>query len=255
MTENATPQRVKPTVERSASYPDTPIGETIAFVTTIAKNFTPQHVITRDDISAVTKIKTVHRITAAAVHYGMLERAKNGYSVSQKFRNYENPVSPEEKRNFLISFFTSPKLYADLIEKYNQHVIPTEFKSVLVRFHKIASRAAQEVANGFVENAKYVGVLNDAGILDIGNSFSPSENSSENVPEENEKHKADIAPKSENIFETFIHRHIQEPVQTQEDFKLVLTENKYCFIKYPKKLNEKDILILKKWIELLEITI
>lgn len=252
MTENATPQRVKPAIERSASYPDNLMVETIPFVSTIGKNFPGQPVISREDISAVTKIKTVHRITAAAVHYGMLERVKSGYRVSQKFRDYENPVSPDEKRNFLISFFTSPKLYADLIEKYNQHVIPTEFKSILIRFHKIASKAAQDVADGFIENAKYVGVLNDAGILDIGSSFSQTEDSNDIKADQP---KVDQPQKSENILDTFINRHVQEPHQTQEDFKLILTENKYCFIKYPKKMNEKDILILKKWIELLELTI
>lgn len=252
MIENATAPIVnKKSIERSASYPGIAISDALAFVGTISKNFTPQHVITRDDISAVTKLKTVHRITAAAVQYGLLSLVKGGYQISQLYRDYLNPVSEDEKKNNLLTFFKSPKLYADLIEKYNQHVIPSEFRSVLIRFHKIAPNAAEEVANIFIENAKYVGVLSDADILDVGAL------NIQNIEKANEskiKHESPaLKPEHTTGNEGF--SRIPDIPSTQEDVKLVLTENKYCFIKYPKNLTEKDVMILRKWIELLELTI
>jgi hypothetical protein len=238
------PVKVKKTIERSASYPGVSIADTISFVGTVAKNFTPQHIITRDDMAAVTKIKTVHRITAAAVQYGMISLVKSGYQISPIYKEYLNPVSAEEKNNILLSFFTSPKLYVELIEKYNKHVIPPELKSILIRYHKITANAADEVADVFIDNARFVGALNDSDILDVSNI---------NViqPDPHKTAKTEVSVKSND---TSVEP-LLNPNHGQEEVKIVLTDSKYCFIKYPKNISEKDILILKKWIELLELTL
>jgi hypothetical protein len=238
-------EKDKKSIERSASYPGVSISETISFISTVSKNFTATHIITRDDMAAVTKIKTVHRITAAAVQYGLLVRAKNGYQISPLYKEFLNPVSEEEKNSILLSFFTSPKLYGELIEKYNKHVVPPELKSILIRYHKIAANAADEVVEVFIENARFVGALNESDILDVSNIEIPVTESAK-------------SPKPEPGFkpaDTSFIDGLFNPNHGQEDVKIVLTDSKYCFIKYPKNLTEKDILILKKWIELLELTL
>jgi len=246
MSENSTnPEKDKKSIERSVAYPGVSINETINFIGTVSKNFTANHIITRDDMAAVTKIKTVHRITAAAVQYGLLVRAKSGYQISPLYKEFLNPVSEEEKNSILLSFFTSPKLYRELIEKYNKHVVPPELKSILIRYHKIAANAADEVVDIFMENARFVGAINDSDILDVSNV----ENIIVDAPKQ-AKNEPGFKPPDNSIMEALFN-----PNHGQEDVKIVLTESKYCFIKYPKNINEKDVLILKKWIELLELTL
>jgi hypothetical protein len=246
MPENPTQkEKSKKTIERSASYPGTLISEVLNFAGTVSKNFTPQHIITRDDMAAVTKIKTVHRITAAAVQYGIFVLAKSGYQISPVYKEYLNPVSQEEKNSLLLSFFTSPKLYSDLIEKYNKHVIPPELKSILVRYHKIAANAAEEVADIFIENARFVGALNDSDILDVTSLNKPIAE-----PPKPLKQEPGFKPADTSFIDGLFN-----PNHGQEEVKVVLTEGKYCFIKYPKNISDKDVLILKKWMELLELTL
>ena len=252
MTEKITPaEKDKKSFERSASYPGFTIEYILNFIGGVSKNFPTNQVLTAGDISAVTKVKTVHRIIAAALQYGLLVKAKNGYQISQAYMDYINPVSPDERKNLLLSFFKSPKLYSDLIEKFNSHVLPPEFKSILIRFHKIAQGAVDEVAGIFIKNAEFVGVLNGANILDV--SVQSNINEAINTADDS-KVEPLIAPKPEqHTTESAIR--LLEQFGGQEDIKIVLTESKYCFIKYPKNINEKDVLILKKWIELLELTV
>jgi hypothetical protein len=157
----------KKTIERSAAYPAISIEEALEFVAEVYKNFPGGQSISREDVAAVLKKREayIHRDVAAAAHYGLLIRLKGNYQVSDLFKTYKLHLTEAEKQACLLQAFVTPKLYRDLVEKHDGHAIPAELKTHLVRFHNIAEKAAPEVAEGFIANARVVGAANENNIL------------------------------------------------------------------------------------------
>lgn len=249
----------KPPVERSAENPAISIEKGIGFVDSISKNFSPTQWISREDIEAVLKATGLHRAIAASVKYGLLSRNKNLYQISPLFKELINPISDDEVRKIKLQLFSAPKLYADLIEKFNGHVVPADLKVHLVRFHGIASKASAEVADLFFENARFAGVLNTSNILNIADvelkketKVTPPDEKNEQPDQEDEveKLKQKLLEESEKLKAKLL-----EEINNPKTYKIPLSEGKNAVLTYPTELNEKDIQILKKYIELLELAL
>lgn len=260
-------QQPKKIVERSAAYPAISIEEAIRFIESIAKNFPGSPFINRDDIAAVLKTKphNIHRDIAAAAHYGLLKRQKDSYQVTDLYKTISNPISEAEKAKCLLEVFGFPKLYQELLTKHDGHVIPPELKTHLIRFHKIAEKAAQEVADTFISNARYVGAANEHNILSYKQNLLkattggieyaeviPPDNSG-NLHPDNQKPpplggnagEEGKPPAHDQLF--------LNEMNNQEKLKIRLSEGKFAYLIYPLNLNSKDIIILNKQIELLQI--
>lgn len=103
-------------------------------------------------------------------------KQKGGFQVSQLFKTIYNSLGQREKRKCLLEAFTSPKLYAEIISKHDGHALPNEFKIHLIRFHKIVEKAAPVAAELFITNAKYVGAINEHGILNYKEALETLDN-------------------------------------------------------------------------------
>ncbi|MBZ0245191.1 MAG: hypothetical protein K8H85_04520 [Cyclobacteriaceae bacterium] len=231
--------------ERSAAYPSITLEDAVKFTQTIAKNFPSPQELTRDDIATVLKKKTasVVREVATCSHFGLLERTKNGYKISSLFKAINHPVSKDEERKSLVEAFRTPKLYNELIEKYDNHAVPSDLKPLLIRFHGISEKVAAEAADIFFSSGIYCGAIN-------GNILNT--NLSDLKIVDNDKFEdaevIDIEDKS--------HQKFLPPVKKegQEQLPIRLTGlGRYAFLTYPSEINEKDIEILKKQIEVLEL--
>jgi hypothetical protein len=249
----------KKPLERSAENPAISIEKGISFVDSIAKNFSPTQWVTREDIEAVLKSKGLHRPIAATVQYGILSRNKNLYQISPTYKELINPISESEVQKIKIQFFRSPKLYSDLIEKYNGHVVPSDLKVHLIRFHNIASNASNGVAELFFQNAKFAGIISDNNILNVPiitdtidiKPTTITDKPLDRIYDTEDKGDNNLSLKKEEDEKNRIK--LLSEVNNPITYKIPLSEKKNAVLTYPNELNEKDIQILKKYIELLEL--
>ncbi|HEY0246517.1 MAG TPA: hypothetical protein VGC01_13195 [Mucilaginibacter sp.] len=256
----ATTEKVdKKPVERSAENPAISIEKGISFVDSIAKNFSPTQWVTREDIEAVLKTKGLHRPIAATVQYGIISRNKNLYQISPTYKELINPISENEVKKIKIQFFSSPKLYAELIEKYDGHVVPSDLKVHLIRFHNIAPNASNDVAELFFQNARFAGVISDNNILNVSVVSDPSvitppqvAAKSTDIPVNVENSEAGVL-RLKQLEDEKNRTKLLSEVNNPITYKIPLSEKKNAVLTYPHELNEKDIQILKKYIELLEL--
>ena len=250
-------------IERSAAYPAISLEEAVAFVAELSKNFPGSHPIKRDDAAAVLKQSAIHRPMAACVHYGLLERDKDEYRATELFRAIKNSLNDKERKQALLQAFGSPKLYSEIINKHDGHVIPPELRTHLIRFHKIAERAADDVADLFNKNAKYVEVLTEHNILQYKHLLSKY--SDPNIQYAEVTVTPSVETKSETGTETVPlieitqptiqqpHAHLLNEINSEEKVRVPLTERKVAYIQYPANIKKADIEILRKQIELLEL--
>ena len=166
----------KKLVERSAAYPALPLQNAIKFTESITKHFTDKQVVTREDVAAVLgrSVGNIQRDIAACGHYGLLLRQKEGYQISTLYKEIQNFYDETDLQRNLIEAFKKPKLYQDLIEKYNEHAVPPELRTHLIRFHGITEKSAAAAAETFLDSARFCKVLNEHNILNVeGFSASP----------------------------------------------------------------------------------
>lgn len=265
LTEQSSVSKTKRVVERSASYPAISIDEAYKFVESFSKNFPGSPFVNRDDIAAVLKTKAslIHRDIAASSQYGFLNRRKESYQVSDLFKTIYNHLSEAEKRKCLLQAFGSPKLYQELLTNHDGHVIPPELKTILIRFHRIAEKVSPEVANLFIENAKFVGAANEHNILNFkqelervstpGIEYAEVITENKNQPEvKGNAQVIDLTPQPPETPKQFEQLRLPE-IPNSEDIKIPLSGKQFAFLRYPTDIKKKDIEILRKQLDLLEL--
>jgi len=266
---NAPPHAAtKRVIERSASQPGITLEEAIPFVQNVAKYFPGTPFIKREDIAAIlkTKANNIIREVAAAAHYTLLKREKDAYQITDAIKILNHSLG-NEKAKLLLECFAAPKLYSELIQRFDGHAIPPEFKTILIRFYKITERAAPEVEEIFLKNARFVGALSEHGILNYkralsaasDNSIQYAEVTTEDTPDSaNVPLNANNAPKFEKPAEQPPDQHdtfLPPETINADKIKIPLSEKKFAYLLYPTNIKIKDIEILRKQIDLLELLI
>ena len=255
-------------IERSASYPGLTLQEAEQFALLVAKSFVATQVINRGDIAAVLKSAeaTIQRDIAAAAQFCLFSKSKEGYQISSLLKQISNPLNDAELKKLRLESFKSPKLFAELIEKFDGHVLPVELKTHLIRFHKIAEKAAPIVAEIFIKSAEYCGALNELGFLNYSHavqSISVLENYAPLPNLKIEEHPpvvqpAGIGKPAEVYTPAGKGEHSQlllNEMNNKQEVKVNLTGGKFAVIHYPSDLTKKDIEVLRKQLELLELLI
>lgn len=266
-TENITeqePTEISSKKERSAAYPARTIEESITLVAGIYKNFRNAF-SKRDDILEIVEEVTHPRDIAAATYYLLLNREKDTYQVSDLFKTINSPLSEAERIAGLLKAFEAPKLYKELIEKFDGNEVPKELIIHLHRFHRITEDAAPLVADVFIKNAKYCGVLNEHNILNLKTPTPKAKIEDLTDFTLDPKEEFDFTSKEKEkptngVRNDFTQRQIEDVKQLEqmvnsEEKKIRLTGGKFAILKYPLNLSSKDIEIFKKEIELLELLV
>lgn len=263
--ESSVEQKGKKKVDRSAAYAARTIEDSLKFVGEIYKNFRNAFA-KRDDI--IDLIEGSHpRHVAAASHYGLLDREKDTYQVTELYKTISvNYLNDNERRLSLLKAFESPSLNRELIDKFDGDEVPQALVAHLSRFHRITEDAAPLAADVFIKNAKYCGVLDDNNVLNFKKTqfslenpgIKPAQATVEQQEEGN--HSSEIAPKV-NVENKLIEN--KEPAAplllpemiNEERVKVKLTGKKFAYLIFPLDINKTDVQILKKEIEQLELTI
>jgi len=180
--------------------------------------------------------------------------------------------------------FAEPKMYKELIDKHDGHAIPAELRTHLVRFHRIAEKAAPEVADSFIANARYVGAANEFNILQYRHALeklsstsnatsgtsamsSGMTDSSSIPPDINQWQPVYDIPGAENTSSVLaaaantlrnaaggiLTQNLLEEMVNTEKAKVRLTDGKIAYITYPTDIKKKDIEILRKQLDVLEL--
>jgi hypothetical protein len=255
----------KKIVERSAAYPDISVEDAVTFTADVAKHFPGgSQIINREDIGAVlNKVAgSVKRDVASCAHYGFLLRVDGGYQISPTYKTIANPLSARERRKFLLQAFGEPKLNKELIDKFDGHAVPSELRTHLIRFHKIAENASDHAAEVFIKSAKECQVLNDKNILnykqellklsDTGIQYAEvtTEKPKEQQVKEEVGNVVTVLPREEKPLEL-----PTSDTVTEEKLKIPLSDRKFAILTYPSNITKKDTDILMKQIELLQILV
>lgn len=232
------------TRERSRAYPGITLQNSVENLKKIKKSLGSAE-IDRTQIAHVLGVAegTVARPTAALVHFGMLERAAGNYRISELGRLIADPLNKQELEGLLKQSIRMPSLYSEVLDHYaNEGQIPDRLATVLARNFGIAGNASELAASVFIESAKYANIVDEnlkfiaaeASERQLPQSESPLPASTSQSPESKPKESAD----GEN-----------------QTFHFKLSSNKFARLSVPSELTTRDIEIIKKQIELLELQI
>ena len=240
-------------LERSAAYPIFGIDKTDPFVLQLHTSY-GKSVIKREDAEAVNQFGYTNRFLAAGCQYGLLSRDKDGYRITDLFISIHKPINENERRTALIEAFSSPKLYRALIDNYDGHAIPTELSTVLFRKHDIAEKASDSAAKVFIENGKYVGVIDEQNILRVSQSKTKLGNTqfAEVITEDLNK-ETSVTSQATVIPEQF-----RLPPPPEEGFQteiINLRNTKKASLIFPSDISKKDITIIRKRLDEIEFRI
>jgi hypothetical protein len=233
--------------KRSSSYPALTVLESYAFANKVYEKFSNGEV-TRKEIASVLNLHhaTISRDLAAAAAFGFLEKTSRKtetefrYKVSQLFDDVLRPENDKEKKISLIIAFGKPKLYEELIGKFDGQIIPEELVNTLIKHHGITITASKECADIFIKSGQEVGAINDNRVLNYKVTLSATAKSAITEAEI-------ISHEPEVRIENPLAKVMKPEFQRLEDVKKVdihLTNDKVAYIVYPRDLNDDDIAII-----------
>lgn len=270
-----TPENDKRKVERSAAYPSSSIEQSVEFVRQVRKPFL-KAVFSRESLSAVLGKSDVKREVSTASQYGLLEKVSGeGYKITQLAEHVLEPISADEKADNCAECFKKPKLYNELIEKYKGQALPSDeqLRVILTRQHGITSAAAPQVVEVFIENAIYVGLLNQQRVLmpttstelAVRNKVESANSDSDKTPETNISNPSTYTPPqteqpvnhtpASNGNDAHKQHQLSEDLAGKIKITIPLSGKKAAVLVYPENINAKDIKILSMQIEQLALTI
>ena len=240
--------------ERSKAYPGTDLEDCVQMILKIKRNLgTGRH-----DRNSLAKAMGYNGVSgavtpkiAALAYFGFLEKKGSEYWLSKDSQRITDPLTEDEKHEELEAALKRPELYRDLITKFESDGrIPEQLATHLHRFHGIADNAADRAATLFRQSAIYAGILNEEG------RFFPTRKV--------DLQQQQVAPPSPSLMPISTTGTTPQPEsKTPTEEHRVKSARCYVFplsggraeLSLPEKLNRRDIDILTKQIEILELEI
>lgn len=108
--------------------------------------------------------------------FGLLQGSASNLQLTEAAQLILHPIEGEpQRRQLLFEAFRTPKLYSQLIARFDAKKIPelNVLGNILMHDYRISKAARENAAQVFVQSAKYVGLLSDEGIL--GGEITPSD--------------------------------------------------------------------------------
>lgn len=237
----------KKEVKRSASYPALTVLDSLGFAMKVNEKFSLSVEVTRDEIGHVFGLhpNTVARDVASCVQYGFLLRAVSGkYKLSQLFADVFQPESEKDKRLNLIKAFGNPKIYQELITKFDNQVIPIELPNTLIKHHGITEAASKGVSETFIKSGNEVGVINDNRALKYQVTLSTVSKTQfaeivdlEHEPVNKENSVPAKIDKADLVTDNYI-------ADNNKKVPIYLTKEKTAYLVYPNEITANDIAII-----------
>jgi len=240
--------------ERSKAYPGANLEDCVQMTLKIKRNLgSGRH--DRESLATAMGYAGVSGAVspkiAALVYFGFLEKKGNEYWLSEESRRVTDPLTEDEKREELQAALKRPDLYQDLIAKFEPDGrIPEQLPIHLHRFHGIADNAAVRAAAIFRQSAVYAGILNEEGRFCLANraDIPPQQIKPPSIPAVPNSSTGTV-PQADNKPPSEEHRS-----KTARYYAFPLSGGR-AELNLPEKLSRKDIDILKKQIEILELEV
>lgn len=144
---------------------------------------------------------TSARSVAALVHYGLLVRDKDTYTISPNGRRFLIPTDDADKPAAIREAALSPKLFEQLFKEYEGQVLPKLISNILTNKYGVQDKVAPTVVKLFESSMLYAGLISSSGLLvsasDV-NSLADAINESEG--NEQEATEDSNVPKSLSVF-------------------------------------------------------
>ena len=235
--------------KRSASYPALTVTAAYSYASKINEKFSAAIQVTREEIAVAFGVhpNTQSRNIAASVHYGFLDKVEGKYRVSKLFLDIFRPESEKDKKLNLITAFGKPKLYQDLIAKFDGNVIPLELPNTLIKHHSITENAASDAADTFIKSATEVGVLGDNRVLRYNVTLSTvSKTQYAEIIDENPNPSKDGNSNNSLVTSTVV---VDTPQYSHGNgdrkIPIHLTKNKMAYFIYPSDITSRDIQLVE----------
>ncbi len=252
------PPPSKQTRERSKAYPGCALEDCVRF-TGMIKKALGRGTHDRESLAKAMGFSTVSGAVspkiAALVHFGLLERTGSGYELSALSRSITDPLDDGEHRKAVRDAFALPTLYQDIIDKFEPDgKIPSQLATHLHRFHGITDAASAQAAEIFVSSGRYAGVLDESNNImraDRQETKVVGESPADRLPAETVQvshpgiHPVQLPPTPFNA--------PAQPPTGHQRFEFAITQGRTVVLTVPADLNSKDIRIIRKQIELLEL--
>jgi hypothetical protein len=242
--------------ERSKGYPGANLEDCAEYVRLIKVNL-GKGVHDRDSLAKAMGYDkasgAVNPKVAALVHFGFLQRAAGGYELTPNAARITDPLNEGEKKDELRAAFKRPTLYQKLMEKFAaEGQIPVQLATHLHRFHGITAASSNSAAQIFLESGRYAGVLDADGkiVFDAAAAAPPTSSPAEASSLQNKP--TPVVSNGDHEQATLAEEKRSIPVGTQR-FEFAISDGRTATISVPAELNERDIKIIKKQIELLEL--
>lgn len=248
----------KQTRERSKAYPGCALEDCVRFVGMIKKAL-GRGTHDRESLAKAMGFSTVSGAVspkiAALVHFGLMERTGAGYELSELSRSITDFLDDGERRRAIREAFALPTLYQEIIAKFEPDgKIPSQLATHLHRFHGITDAASAQAAEIFISSGRYAGALDEFNNItrsELHEAKAMSEPLAAIQPAEiSQVIPPSIPPVQQPPTP------ISVPAQTpsgHQRFEFSITQARTVVLVVPSDLNAKDIKIIRKQIELLEL--
>lgn len=171
----------KAKMEKSTLYPSCALQDCIEFIKLI--DTLGGKGADEGTILASLKLKSPStssywRKSSSAKQFGLVNKKGSYWEIADIGRRILYPTGGEtEKQKLRLQAFLSPKLYAQLKERYDGKQLPTQetFANVLINEYGISKVAKDRAAEVFFDSAKYAGVLSEDNFFRVSEEVKPSQ--------------------------------------------------------------------------------
>lgn len=126
---------------------------------------------------------TSGRAVASLVHYGLLDRSKDMYSLSDLGKRYLLPIDDSQRDNAIREAALSPSLFRAVFNDFEGQFLPNQLANILTVKYEIQYNAASAAVKIMESTFNFAGLLTDKGVLQNKITKKPidPDNQSDNV--------------------------------------------------------------------------
>jgi hypothetical protein len=154
---------------RSAAYPAIALGDALkrleGLKSRLGINGTFNRETAANGIGYTSVSGASTRAVAALVHYGLLNRQRDNYSISDAGKSWLLPSHDSTRVTIERELAVKPKLFSQLYSEYGGQVIPKLLANRLVTQYSIQPNAAADVVRLFRESLRYAGMVDENDLI------------------------------------------------------------------------------------------
>ncbi len=187
-------------------------------------------------------------------------KVKVGYKPSELFLHIYKPIDDTERTEALIDCLVHPELYKKLLVQFQNSIVPSvsALSTILFRNHNIAEAASENAAQIFIDNLKFLNLLDDNNHLTLDREIDIEnvEKTNNSIKEESKKLPIKLNDISNKKTDNHIVNKHQEFTKEQtESYPIIipLKNSRVGKLILPVDFNDEDLDKVEKFIEALRI--